>query len=73
MKTILLGALVALGVGLFSASGASAAGLGGGIGAAAESNSPLIQARYYCRNVRVCSWRYHHRHCRYVRTCRHWY
>jgi hypothetical protein len=73
MKAIVLGALVALGVGLLSLSGASAAGLGSGIGSAAEANSLLVQARYSCRLVRVCTWRYGHRHCHYRRTCRHWY
>ena len=73
MKAIVLAALLGLGVALAGSTGASAAGLGGGINGAAKSLSLVEQTRYYCRNVRVCTWRYHHRYCRYVRTCRHWY
>lgn len=73
MKTIVLATLFAFGVTLAAASSASAAGIGSGIGRAAESNSLLVEARYSCRRVRVCEWRYHHRYCHYRRTCRHWY
>jgi len=73
MKTIILAMLFALGISLAAASSASAAAIGNGIGRAAESISPLVEARYYCRRIRVCEWRYHHRYCHYRRVCRHWH
>ena len=71
MKTIVLAALFALGLGLAGMSGASAATLGGGIDQAAKTNSLIEEAALICRRIEVCRrGPYGHRHCHWERVCR---
>lgn len=84
MRTILLSAVLGLGIGLAGIPAASAAPVVG-LSTPIEAGSLVEQAQYYyrrrgyhrrhnsCRNVRVCrvnSWG--HRRCRTERVCRRW-
>jgi len=69
MKMILTAALLALGVGLFAVSGASAANLATGVSTAA-ANSSIVE-KTFCRTVRTCHrGPYGHRRCVVRRYCR---
>lgn len=79
MRMILMSALFALGLGLAGSTGASAAPVGAGIGAAANSSSLLQEIQYYrrdyrrghrCRQVRVCRHGPYGRRCHWERVCR---
>ena len=70
MKTILTAALLALGAGLFSATGASAANFAAGVSSTA-ANATLVQEARFCRTVRTCHrGPYGRRHCEIRRYCR---
>jgi hypothetical protein len=70
MKTILLAALFAIGIGLAGATGAFAAEGGApAINKAADGYTLTLHARRYCRWVTVCK-RHWWPHCRTVRVCR---
>jgi len=69
MKMILTAALFTLGVGLFSASGASAANLATGV-SSATANSTIVE-KAFCRTVRTCRrGPFGRRHCNIRRYCR---
>lgn len=75
MRMIMLSALFALGLGLAGSTAASAAPVGAGIGAAANSSSLLQEIQYYrrghrCRQVRVCRRGPYGRRCHWTRVCR---
>ncbi len=72
MRTIVLAALFALGVGLAGISSAPAATLGGGIDKAAAGSSLVQDAYYACRRIRVCRVGPYGRYCHWTRVCRHW-
>ncbi len=70
MKTTLLAALFALGVGFAGLTAASATEGGAThIGKAANGYTLSFEARRHCGMVRVCK-RFWHPHCRLVRVCR---
>jgi hypothetical protein len=73
MRTIVLSALFALGVGFAGTTGALAT-VGSGISGAANSSSLVQDVRYRCRSVKVCRAGYYgYRRCHWERVCRHWY
>lgn len=76
IKTLLLSAVIATGLGLAAATGASAATVNGlALGSAAEQTSNVQDVRWYrnCRNVRVCRVGPYGRRCHVNRVCkRYW-
>lgn len=73
MKTIVLAALFAVGVGFAAVSSVSAApASSAGINGAAANMSVIQDAAYACRRVRVCRRGYYGRTCRWTRVCRVW-
>jgi hypothetical protein len=72
MKTIILSALFAAGLGLASVGGAVAAPVSNGINNATPAASLLEQVQYHrCRSVTVCRrGEFGHRRCRTERVCR---
>lgn len=77
IKTLLLSAVLAAGIGLAASTGASAATINGtALGEAAQTTSTVQDAQYYrrrhvrCRNVRVCRVGPYGRRCHYERVCR---
>lgn len=73
MKTIVLAAVFAVGVGLAGVSNVSAApASSAGINGAATDMSMIQDAAYACRRVKVCRRGYYGRTCRWTRVCRVW-
>jgi hypothetical protein len=76
LKTFLLSAVIATGLGLAASTGASAATVNGlALGSAAEQTSSVQDVRWYrnCRNVRVCRVGPYGRRCHVNRVCkRYW-
>lgn len=73
IKTLLLSAVLATGLGLAASSGASAATINGlAIGSAAEQTSNVQDVRWVsrCRNVRVCRVGPYGRRCHVNRVCK---